>query len=222
MQPYLICPSILSADMACLGDDVQKVITAGADRIHVDIMDNHFVPNLTFGPLICRALRQFGITTPIDAHLMVKPVARLIDECIEAGANCICFHPEATQDIDKNLDTIINAGCNAGLAINPDTPIEAISPYLHKLKRILLMSVYPGFAGQRFIPETLDKARALRSIIDKQAYPIRLEIDGGVNVDNIQKIASTGVDTFVAGSAIFGQADYHGVITKMRQALLEG
>ena len=216
---YWICPSILSADMARLGDEVNNVLKAGADRIHVDVMDNHYVPNLTFGPLICRALRDFGISAPLDIHLMVEPVDRLIAEFIDAGANCIVFHPEASTDIAKSLDLILQAGCQAGLAVNPDTSIDILNPFLHKIQRILLMSVYPGFAGQKFIPETLDKAKALRNTIDAEKLNIRLEIDGGVKAENIYDIAQSGIDTFVAGSAIFGQENYPDIIKKMRHAL---
>lgn len=219
MQPFWICPSILSADFARLGDDVSAVINAGADRIHVDVMDNHYVPNLTFGPLVCKALQKYGISKPMDVHLMVEPVDELIEQFAEAGAQCIVFHPEASKHVDRSLQKIKAAGCEAGLALNPATSIDCLQHVWDKIDRVLLMSVNPGFGGQAFIPETLNKARAVRQQIDQLDHVVRLEIDGGVKADNIAEIASAGVDTFVAGSAIFGQDDYQAVIDRMRAAL---
>jgi len=219
MQPFWICPSILSADFARLGDDVSAVINAGADRIHVDVMDNHYVPNLTFGPLVCKALQKYGISKPMDVHLMVEPVDELIEQFAEAGAQCIVFHPEASKHVDRSLQKIKAAGCEAGLALNPATSIDCLQHVWDKIDRVLLMSVNPGFGGQAFIPETLNKARAVRQQIDQLDHVVRLEIDGGVKGDNIAEIASAGVDTFVAGSAIFGQDDYQAVIDRMRAAL---
>ena len=219
MQPFWICPSILSADFARLGDEVSAVINAGADRIHVDVMDNHYVPNLTFGPLVCKALQKYGISKPMDVHLMVEPVDELIEQCAEAGAQCIVFHPEASKHVDRSLQKIKAAGCEAGLALNPATSIDCLQHVWDKIDRVLLMSVNPGFGGQAFIPETLNKARAVRQQIDQLDHVVRLEIDGGLKADNIAEIAAAGVDTFVAGSAIFGQDDYQAVIDRMRAAL---
>ena len=219
MQPFWICPSILSADFARLGDEVSAVINAGADRIHVDVMDNHYVPNLTFGPLVCKALQKYGISKPMDVHLMVEPVDELIEQFAEAGAQCIVFHPEASKHVDRSLQKIKAAGCEAGLALNPATSIDCLQHVWDKIDRVLLMSVNPGFGGQAFIPETLNKARAVRQQIDQLDHVVRLEIDGGVKADNIAEIAAAGVDTFVAGSAIFGQDDYQAVIDRMRAAL---
>ncbi len=219
MPDYLIAPSILSADFARLGDDVNAVLSAGADVVHFDVMDNHYVPNLTIGPMVCKALRKHGITAPIDVHLMVKPVDRLIGDFIEAGASWITFHPEASEHIDRSLQMIRDGGCKAGLVFNPATPLHYLDYVMDKLDVILLMSVNPGFGGQKFIPSTLDKLAEVRRRIDASGLPIRLEVDGGVTVDNIGEIAAAGADTFVAGSAIFNTSDYQATITKMRANL---
>ncbi|AKO45967.1 ribulose-phosphate 3-epimerase [[Haemophilus] ducreyi] len=218
-QPFLIAPSILSADLARLGYDVNQVLTAGADIIHFDVMDNHFVPNLTFGPMICQALRDYGITAEIDVHLMVKPVERIIPDFAKAGANYITFHPEATDHIDRTLQLIHQYGCKAGLVFNPATPLHYLDYVIDKVDMILLMGVNPGFGGQTFIPSTLTKLREVRQRIDACGKNIRLEIDGGVKIDNIAKIAAAGADTFVAGSAIFDQQNYKSVIDQMRAEL---
>ncbi|WP_448917302.1 ribulose-phosphate 3-epimerase [Haemophilus sputorum] len=218
-QPFLIAPSILSADLARLGEDVNAVLAAGGDIIHFDVMDNHFVPNLTFGPAICQALRNYGITAEIDVHLMVKPVERLIPEFAKAGANYITFHPEATDHIDRNLQLIRELGCKAGLVFNPATPLHYLDYVMDKLDMILLMGVNPGFGGQKFIPSTLNKLREVRHRIDASGRSIRLEVDGGVKIENIAEIAEAGADTFVAGSAIFDQPDYKAVIDQMRANL---
>jgi ribulose-phosphate 3-epimerase len=219
MTDFIIAPSILSADMARLGEDTAKVITAGADFVHVDVMDNHYVPNLTFGPVVVQALRDFGIKAPLDVHLMIKPVDRIIPDFAKAGATYITFHPEASEHIDRTLQLIRDNGCKAGLVFNPATPLDYLDHVLDKIDMVLLMSVNPGFGGQSFIPSSLDKLRKARRIIDDSGHNIRLEIDGGVKVDNIRKIAEAGADTFVAGSAIFGSKDYQATIKSMREEL---
>ncbi len=215
----LIAPSILSADFARLGEEVDAVLNAGADLIHFDVMDNHYVPNLTIGPLLCRALRDYGVTAPIDVHLMVSPVDRLIGEFADAGANYITFHPEACEHVDRNLQQVRDAGCRSGLVFNPATPLNALDYVMDKVDMILIMSVNPGFGGQSFIPSALDKLRNARRLIDESGLSIRLEIDGGVKIDNIGEIAGAGADTFVAGSAIFGSANYRNTISEMRGAV---
>jgi ribulose-phosphate 3-epimerase len=219
MLSPLIAPSILSADFARLGDDVAAVLAAGADVVHFDVMDNHYVPNLTIGPLVCEALRRYGVTAPIDVHLMVKPVDRLIPDFAKAGASWITFHPEASDHVDRTLGLIREHGCRAGLVLNPATPLSVLDHVMDKLDVILVMSVNPGFGGQAFIPHALDKLRLIRERIDASGREIRLEIDGGVKVDNIGAIAAAGADTFVAGSAIFGASDYGSTITAMRREI---
>ncbi|MCL1047023.1 MULTISPECIES: ribulose-phosphate 3-epimerase [Shewanella] len=219
MRPFLIAPSILSADFARLGDDVQAVLDAGADVVHFDVMDNHYVPNLTIGPMVCQALRDFGITADIDVHLMVKPVDRIIPDFAKAGASIITFHPEASEHVDRSLQLIKESGCKAGLVFNPGTPLHYLDHVMDKLDVILLMSVNPGFGGQSFIPSTLDKLKQVRAKIDASGFDIRLEVDGGVKVDNIAEIAAAGADMFVAGSAIFNQPDYKTVVDEMRSEL---
>ena len=219
MSDYLIAPSILSADFARLGDEVTTVLDAGADIVHFDVMDNHYVPNLTIGPLICDALRKHGVTAPIDVHLMVKPVDRIIPDFAKAGATYITFHPEASEHVDRSLALVRDSGCKSGLVFNPATPLDYLKYVLDKVDMVLLMSVNPGFGGQKFIPATLDKLREARRIIDESGYDVRLEIDGGVKVDNIREIAEAGADTFVAGSAIFGTDDYHATVKAMRDEL---
>ena len=215
----LIAPSILSADFARLGDDVQAVLDAGADIVHFDVMDNHFVPNLTIGPLLCDALKTFGIKAPIDVHLMVEPVDRIIPDFAKAGASYITFHPEASRHVDRSLGLIRDQGCKAGLVFNPATPLTWLEHVMDKIDIVLIMSVNPGFGGQTFIPAALDKLRDARKLIDDSGFEIRLEIDGGVKVDNIGEIAAAGADTFVAGSAIFGSADYKATIAAMREEI---
>lgn len=219
MKEFLIAPSILSADFARLGEDVARVLSAGADVVHFDVMDNHYVPNLTIGPMVCQALRNYGIDAPIDVHLMVKPVDRLIPDFAKAGASIITFHPEASEHIDRSLQLVRDHGCQAGLVLNPATPLHYLDYVMDKLDVILLMSVNPGFGGQSFIPGTVDKLRQVRRLIDESGRDIRLEIDGGVKVDNIREIAEAGADMFVAGSAIFSQPDYQAVIDQMRHEL---
>ena len=214
-QPAVIAPSILSADFARLGEEVDAVIAAGAQWVHFDVMDNHYVPNLTIGPLVCEALRKHGVTAPIDVHLMVKPVDRIVPDFAKAGASVISFHPEASEHVDRTIGLIRDSGCQAGLVFNPATPLSYLDYVIDKLDLILIMSVNPGFGGQSFIPAALDKLRAVRQRIDASGRAIRLEIDGGVKVDNIAAIAASGADTFVAGSAIFGQKDYPKVIAAM-------
>ncbi|MBI2779633.1 MAG: ribulose-phosphate 3-epimerase [Gammaproteobacteria bacterium] len=219
MPDYKIAPSILSADFARLGEEVNNVLDAGADIVHFDVMDNHYVPNLTIGPLLCEALRKHGITAPIDVHLMVKPVDRIIPDFAKAGATYITFHPEASEHIDRSLALVRDCGCKSGLVFNPATPLDYLKYVMDKVDMVLLMSVNPGFGGQKFIPATLDKLREARRLIDESGYDIRLEIDGGVNVSNIRAIAEAGADTFVAGSAIFNTPDYKATVAAMRAEL---
>ncbi|MEO6696621.1 MAG: ribulose-phosphate 3-epimerase [Gammaproteobacteria bacterium] len=219
MSNYLIAPSILSADFARLGEEVDAVLKAGADIVHFDVMDNHYVPNLTIGPLICEALRKHGVTAPIDVHLMVKPVDRIIPDFAKAGATYITFHPEATEHIDRTLQLVRSLGCKSGLVFNPATPLDHLKYVMDKVDMILLMSVNPGFGGQSFIPGVLPKLREARKLIDASGFNIRLEIDGGVKTDNIREIAEAGADTFVAGSAIFSTKDYKATVAQMREEL---
>lgn len=219
MTDNWIAPSILSADFARLGEEVDNVLAAGADVVHFDVMDNHFVPNLTIGPLVCEALRKHGVTAPIDVHLMIEPVDRIIPDFAKAGASYITFHPEGSVHIDRTLQLIKSCGCKAGLVFNPGTPLSHLDYVMDKLDMILLMSVNPGFGGQSFIPSALTKLREVREKIDASGYDIRLEIDGGVKVDNIREIKEAGADTFVAGSAIFGKPDYKKIIDEMRSEL---
>ncbi len=216
MTDYLIAPSILSADFARLGEEVDAVLAAGAGMIHFDVMDNHYVPNLTIGPMVCQALRHYGVTAPIDVHLMVRPVDRLVTDFAEAGATYISFHPEASDHVDRTIELIRDAGCKPGLALNPATPLAWLDDSLAKLDLLLIMSVNPGFGGQSFIPRSIDRLTRTRAMIDALGQDIRLEIDGGVKIDNIGQIAAAGADTFVAGSAIFGSADYSSTIERMR------
>jgi len=219
MQPTVIAPSILSADFARLGEEVDNVLRSGADWVHFDVMDNHYVPNLTIGPLVCEALRRHGVTAPIDVHLMVEPVDRIIPDFAKAGATEISFHPEASRHVHRTIQLIRSHGCRAGLVLNPATPVDVLDWVLEDLDHVLLMSVNPGFGGQSFIPSTLDKLRKVRAMIDRSGRNIRLEIDGGVKPDNIGAIAAAGADTFVAGSAIFGHPDYAQVIREMKAAV---
>ena len=227
MKENLIAPSILSADFARLGEEVDNVLASGADIVHFDVMDNHYVPNLTIGPLVCAALRKHGVTAPIDVHLMIKPVDRIVPDFAAAGASYITFHPEASEHVDRTLQLIRSEGCKSGLVFNPATPLSVLQHVIDKVDMILLMSVNPGFGGQSFLPSTLDKLRQARKLIDESGRDIRLEIDGGVKVDNIGEIHAAGADTFVAGSAIFGAARdsdpncYDTVISAMRAALAE-
>ena len=219
MNDFIIAPSILSADFARLGAEVDDVLAAGADWVHFDVMDNHYVPNLTVGPMVCKALRKYGITAPIDVHLMVSPVDRFIGDFIEAGASYITFHPEASDHIDRSLQLIKSGGCKAGLVFNPATPLHYLDYVLDKVDMVLLMSVNPGFGGQQFIAKTIDKIAQARQIIDNSGFDIRLEVDGGVTTKNIRQIAQAGADSFVAGSAIFGAESYQQAINTMRQEL---
>jgi ribulose-phosphate 3-epimerase len=219
MQPTVIAPSILSADFARLGEEVDNVLKSGADWVHFDVMDNHYVPNLTIGPLVCEALRRHGVTAPIDVHLMVEPVDRIIPDFAKAGATEISFHPEASRHVHRTIQLIRSHGCRAGLVLNPATPVDVLDWVLEDLDHVLLMSVNPGFGGQSFIPSTLDKLREVRAMIDRSGRNVRLEIDGGVKPDNIGAIAAAGADTFVAGSAIFGHPDYAQVIREMKAAV---
>ena len=216
-----IAPSILSANFAKLGEEVGNVLNAGADIVHFDVMDNHYVPNLTIGPLVCEALRNHGVTAPIDVHLMVKPVDRIIPDFASAGASYITFHPEASEHIDRTISLIKESGCKAGLVFNPATPLNHLNHVIDQLDMVLLMSVNPGFGGQSFIPKTLEKLRIVRNLIDSRNLQTRLEIDGGVKIENIKEIASAGADTFVAGSAIFNTDDYKKTIDKMRSELAQ-
>ena len=220
-QDNFIAPSILSADFAKLGEEVDNVLAAGADVVHFDVMDNHYVPNLTIGPLVCEALRNHGVTAPIDVHLMVKPVDRIIPDFASAGASYITFHPEASEHIDRTINLIKESDCKAGLVFNPATPLHHLDHVIDQLDMVLLMSVNPGFGGQSFIPQTLEKLRTVRNLINSKNLKTRLEIDGGVKIDNIQEIASAGADTFVAGSAIFNTEDYKDTIDKMRSELAQ-
>ena len=219
MQPTVIAPSILSANFAKLGEEVDAVLNAGADWVHFDVMDNHYVPNLTIGPMVCQALRKHGVTAPIDVHLMVAPVDRIVPDFARAGASLISFHPEASAHVHRTIQLIKSHGCQAGLVLNPATPVDVLDWVLEELDLVLLMSVNPGFGGQGFIPSTLEKLRRVRERIDASGRTIRLEIDGGVNAGNIGEIAAAGADTFVAGSAIFNAPDYAEVIARMKSAV---
>jgi ribulose-phosphate 3-epimerase len=222
MQSPWIAPSILSADFARLGEEVRNVLEAGADVVHFDVMDNHYVPNLTIGPLVCEALRKHGVTAPIDVHLMVKPVDRIVPDFAKAGATYITFHPEASEHVDRTIGLIREHGCRPGLVLNPATPVNWLDHVLEKIDMVLLMSVNPGFGGQSFIPSVLPKITKVREMIDRSGREIRLEVDGGVKVDNIGAVAAAGADTFVAGSAIFGAKDYRATIAAMREEIRKG
>jgi ribulose-phosphate 3-epimerase len=218
-QEDIIAPSILSADFARLGEEVDAVLEAGADWVHFDVMDNHYVPNLTIGPMVCKALRNYGVTAPIDVHLMVKPVDSLIEDFAKAGATFITFHPEASDHVDRSLELVKSFGCKTGLVLNPETSLDSLDSCWDRLDMVLLMSVNPGFGGQDFIPSVLDKISVLRKTIDQKKLNIRLEVDGGIKLDNIAEVANAGADTFVSGSGIFGEKSYQDVISKMRQSL---
>ena len=218
-QENIIAPSILSADFARLGEEVDAVLKAGADWVHFDVMDNHYVPNLTIGPMVCKALRNYGVTAPIDVHLMVKPVDSLIEDFAKAGATFITFHPEASDHVDRSLQLVKSLGCKTGLVLNPETSLDLLDSSWDRLDMVLLMSVNPGFGGQDFIPSVLDKISVLRKTIDQKKLNIRLEVDGGIKLDNIAEVANAGADTFVSGSGIFGEKSYQDVISKMRQSL---
>ena len=219
MQTPWIAPSILSADFARLGEEVKNVLASGADIVHFDVMDNHYVPNLTIGPLVCEALRKAGVTAPIDVHLMVKPVDRIVPDFAKAGASWITFHPEASEHVDRTIGLIREHGCKPGIVLNPATPLNWLDHVLEKVDMVLLMSVNPGFGGQSFIPSVLPKIRRVRELIDATGREIRLEVDGGIKVDNIAEVAAAGADTFVAGSAIFGAKDYRATIAAMRERI---
>ena len=218
-QEDIIAPSILSADFARLGEEVDAVLKAGADWVHFDVMDNHYVPNLTIGPMVCKALRNYGVTAPIDVHLMVKPVDSLIEDFAKAGATFITFHPEASDHVDRSLQLVKSLGCKTGLVLNPETSLDLLDSCWDRLDMVLLMSVNPGFGGQDFIPSVMEKISALRKTIDQKKLNIRLEVDGGIKLDNIAEVANAGADTFVSGSGIFGEKSYQDVISKMRQSL---
>ena len=218
-QEDIIAPSILSADFARLGEEVDAVLEAGADWVHFDVMDNHYVPNLTIGPMVCKALRNYGVTAPIDVHLMVKPVDSLIEDFAKAGATFITFHPEASDHVDRSLQLVKSLGCKTGLVLNPETSLNLLDSCWDRLDMVLLMSVNPGFGGQDFIPSVIDKISALRKTIDQKKLNIRLEVDGGIKLDNIAEVSNAGADTFVSGSGIFGESSYQDVISKMRQSL---
>lgn len=222
MQNIVIAPSILSADFARLGEEVENVLKAGSDWVHFDVMDNHYVPNLTIGPMVCQALRDYGIEAPIDVHLMVEPVDRIIPDFAKAGATYISFHPEASKHVDRTIGLIKEHGCKAGVVLNPATPVSVLEYIIDKVDLVLLMSVNPGFGGQSFIPSTLRKCQQVRQLIDETGRDIRLEIDGGVKIDNIEEIAACGVDTFVAGSAIFNTDDYQATVTQMKAKAEKG
>ncbi len=219
MQPFVIAPSILAADFARLGEEVENVLAAGADWVHFDVMDNHYVPNLTIGPMVCKALRDYGVSAPIDVHLMVQPVDELIGLFAKAGATYITFHPDASIHVDRSLQLVRDAGCKCGLVFNPAASLDSLRYVIDKVDMVLLMSVNPGFGGQQFIPATLEKIREVRALIDRSGRDIRLEVDGGITTDNVADVAAAGADTFVAGSAIFGRDDYTEVVNEFRQAL---